>query len=241
MCTLKDADPELKHSNSPQDEVQINKSLRTSRCGVPVVSAAFWDATRAFMLLAVLSCFAGVVLGLSAFTNGTKNKRVRTGGIALLLSGSTTVLKALAPAWVKSHLLFLDCMNLLKPISSSLLLFCRTMTPALRRSGSVGVGHLHRGDGHLLWEALPGLALLLVLHHRLGGHHSGLHRRYRLVVLLLFFPPEWPLGLSVQNESQLVQTNNQINSLYMTVYNLPFRCVPAVCLPADHCPTCACQ
>lgn len=41
------------------------------------------------MLLAVLSCLAGVVLGLSAFTNGTKNKRVRTGGIALLLSGKT--------------------------------------------------------------------------------------------------------------------------------------------------------
>uniref|UniRef100_A0A673CR38 Lens intrinsic membrane protein 2.2 n=1 Tax=Sphaeramia orbicularis TaxID=375764 RepID=A0A673CR38_9TELE len=36
----------------------------------------FWDATRAFMLLSVLSCFAGVVLGLSAFTNGTKNRRV---------------------------------------------------------------------------------------------------------------------------------------------------------------------
>lgn len=53
--------------------------------------AAFWDATRAFMLLAVLSCFAGVVLGLSAFTNGTKNKRVRTGGIALLLSGNARV------------------------------------------------------------------------------------------------------------------------------------------------------
>lgn len=52
-------------------------------------SPAFWDATRAFMLLAVLSCFAGVVLGLSAFTNGTKNRRVRTGGIALVLSGNT--------------------------------------------------------------------------------------------------------------------------------------------------------
>ncbi|KAI4829378.1 hypothetical protein KUCAC02_023420 [Chaenocephalus aceratus] len=38
------------------------------------------------MLLAVLSCFAGVVLGLSAFTNGTKNRRVRTGGIALVFS-----------------------------------------------------------------------------------------------------------------------------------------------------------
>lgn len=57
-------------------------------CCVPPPTA-FWDATRAFMLLAVLSCFAGVVLGLSAFTNGTKNKRVRTGGIALLLSGNT--------------------------------------------------------------------------------------------------------------------------------------------------------
>ena len=48
---------------------------------------AFWDATRAFMLLAVLSCFAGVVLGLSAFANGTNSRRVRTGGIALVLSG----------------------------------------------------------------------------------------------------------------------------------------------------------
>lgn len=54
-----------------------------------LLSAAFWDATRAFMLLAVLSCFAGVVLGLSAFTNGTKNRRVRTGGVALVLSGNT--------------------------------------------------------------------------------------------------------------------------------------------------------
>lgn len=56
--------------------------------------SAFWDATRAFMLLAVLSCFAGIVLGLSAFTNGTKNRRVRTGGIALVLSGTNLTLTA---------------------------------------------------------------------------------------------------------------------------------------------------
>ena len=60
-----------------------------ARVVLTFLSAAFWDATRAFMLLAVLSCFAGVVLGLSAFTNGTKNRRVRTGGIALVLSGNT--------------------------------------------------------------------------------------------------------------------------------------------------------
>uniref|UniRef100_A0A8C6S877 Lens intrinsic membrane protein 2.2 n=1 Tax=Neogobius melanostomus TaxID=47308 RepID=A0A8C6S877_9GOBI len=54
--------------------------------------SAFWDATRAFMLLSVLSCFAGVVLGLSAFTSGTKSRRVRTGGIALILSAFLALL-----------------------------------------------------------------------------------------------------------------------------------------------------
>ncbi|XP_048108959.1 lens intrinsic membrane protein 2.2 isoform X2 [Alosa alosa] len=55
-------------------------------------SHSFWDATRAFMLLSILSCFAGVVLGLSAFANGAKSRRVRTGGIALLLSGFLALL-----------------------------------------------------------------------------------------------------------------------------------------------------
>ncbi|MBN3314674.1 PP1R7 phosphatase, partial [Atractosteus spatula] len=53
---------------------------------------SFWDATRAFMLLAVLSCFAGIVLGLSAFTNGAKSRRIRIGGIALLLSAFLALL-----------------------------------------------------------------------------------------------------------------------------------------------------
>uniref|UniRef100_A0AAV2KRE0 Lens intrinsic membrane protein 2.2 n=1 Tax=Knipowitschia caucasica TaxID=637954 RepID=A0AAV2KRE0_KNICA len=57
------------------------------RCRPHTIAVAFWDATRAFMLLSVLSCFAGVVLGLTAFTNGTKSRRVRTAGIALILSG----------------------------------------------------------------------------------------------------------------------------------------------------------
>lgn len=48
--------------------------------------AAFWDATRAFMLLSVLGCFAGVILGITA-SKRVQSRRVRTGGIALLLSG----------------------------------------------------------------------------------------------------------------------------------------------------------
>ncbi|CAB1314296.1 unnamed protein product [Coregonus sp. 'balchen'] len=38
------------------------------------------------------NCFAGVLLGLSAFVNGTKSRRVRTGGFALLLSGFLALL-----------------------------------------------------------------------------------------------------------------------------------------------------
>ncbi|XP_033821354.1 lens intrinsic membrane protein 2.2 [Periophthalmus magnuspinnatus] len=62
------------------------------KCHGHTITVAFWDATRAFMLLSVLSCLAGVVLGLSAFTNGTKNRRVRTGGIALILSAFLALL-----------------------------------------------------------------------------------------------------------------------------------------------------
>ncbi|KAJ7993495.1 hypothetical protein DPEC_G00273010 [Dallia pectoralis] len=62
------------------------------KCHAHTMTVAFWDATRAFMLLSVLSCFTGVLLGLTAFVNGTKGKRVRTGGIALLLSGFLALL-----------------------------------------------------------------------------------------------------------------------------------------------------
>uniref|UniRef100_A0A4W5QCI8 Lens intrinsic membrane protein 2.2 n=1 Tax=Hucho hucho TaxID=62062 RepID=A0A4W5QCI8_9TELE len=56
------------------------------KCHAHTITVAFWDATRAFMLLSVLSCFAGVVLGLSAFANGTKSRRVRMGGFLALLA-----------------------------------------------------------------------------------------------------------------------------------------------------------
>ncbi|XP_067254966.1 lens fiber membrane intrinsic protein-like isoform X1 [Chanodichthys erythropterus] len=44
------------------------------------------DVTRAFMLLSVLGCLAGVVLGISA-RKQVQSIRMRIGGIALLLAG----------------------------------------------------------------------------------------------------------------------------------------------------------
>uniref|UniRef100_A0A8C1T7C4 Lens intrinsic membrane protein 2.2 n=1 Tax=Cyprinus carpio TaxID=7962 RepID=A0A8C1T7C4_CYPCA len=56
------------------------------KCHAHTLTVAFWDATRAFMLLSVLGCFAGVLLGVTA-SKRPWSRRVRTGGIALLLSG----------------------------------------------------------------------------------------------------------------------------------------------------------
>ncbi|XP_051766891.1 lens intrinsic membrane protein 2.2 isoform X2 [Ctenopharyngodon idella] len=61
------------------------------KCHAHTLSVAFWDATRAFMLLSVLGCFAGVVLGITA-SKRVQSRRVRTGGIALLLSGFLALL-----------------------------------------------------------------------------------------------------------------------------------------------------
>ncbi|KAL4608233.1 lens fiber membrane intrinsic protein-like [Arapaima gigas] len=61
------------------------------KCHAHTITVAFWDATRAFMLLSVLSCFTGVVLGLSAFANGT-GRRVRSAGITLTVSAFLALL-----------------------------------------------------------------------------------------------------------------------------------------------------
>lgn len=118
------------------------------------------------MLLAVLSCFAGVVLGLSAFTNGTKNRRVRTGGIALLLSGNTPGAPPSATETAASSLL-----------GSLMILLSRFSRPS-------GAGDLHRSDRHFFWKTLLGLALFLVLHYWLGGHHIGFRSRYFFIYFI---------------------------------------------------------
>uniref|UniRef100_A0A8C9WRS2 Lens fiber membrane intrinsic protein-like n=1 Tax=Scleropages formosus TaxID=113540 RepID=A0A8C9WRS2_SCLFO len=61
------------------------------KCHAHTITVAFWDATRAFMLLSILSCFTGVVLGLSTFANGT-SRRVRSAGIALTVSAFLALL-----------------------------------------------------------------------------------------------------------------------------------------------------
>ncbi|XP_074837347.1 lens fiber membrane intrinsic protein-like [Carettochelys insculpta] len=57
------------------------------KCHPHTISIAFWDATRAFMLLSILSCFAGIILGLTAFSSSARASRARSAGITLLIAG----------------------------------------------------------------------------------------------------------------------------------------------------------
>uniref|UniRef100_A0A8C3SQW1 Lens fiber membrane intrinsic protein n=1 Tax=Chelydra serpentina TaxID=8475 RepID=A0A8C3SQW1_CHESE len=60
----------------------------SGKCHPHTVSIAFWDATRAFMLLSILSCFAGIILGLTAFSSNSRASRTRSAGITLLIAGT---------------------------------------------------------------------------------------------------------------------------------------------------------
>ncbi|KPP59165.1 lens fiber membrane intrinsic protein-like [Scleropages formosus] len=91
ISTATDYWMQYRYSGSPANQ-GLWRFCINHKCHAHTITVAFWDATRAFMLLSVVSCFAGVVLGLSAFTNGTKSKLVRSGGIALLLSGFLALL-----------------------------------------------------------------------------------------------------------------------------------------------------
>ncbi|KAH1179868.1 hypothetical protein KIL84_005918 [Mauremys mutica] len=61
----------------------------SGKCHPHTVSIAFWDATRAFMLLSILSCFAGIILGLTAFSSNARASRTRSAGITLLIAAPT--------------------------------------------------------------------------------------------------------------------------------------------------------
>uniref|UniRef100_A0A674IF70 Lens intrinsic membrane protein 2.2 n=1 Tax=Terrapene triunguis TaxID=2587831 RepID=A0A674IF70_9SAUR len=64
----------------------------SGKCHPHTVSIAFWDATRAFMLLSILSCFAGIILGLTAFSSNSRASRTRSAGITLLIAGLLALL-----------------------------------------------------------------------------------------------------------------------------------------------------
>ncbi|XP_072839910.2 lens fiber membrane intrinsic protein [Pogona vitticeps] len=56
------------------------------KCRPHTITLAFWDATRAFMLLSILSSFAGILLGLTAFSSSARSTRTRSAGITLLVA-----------------------------------------------------------------------------------------------------------------------------------------------------------
>uniref|UniRef100_A0A671MTR5 Lens intrinsic membrane protein 2.2 n=1 Tax=Sinocyclocheilus anshuiensis TaxID=1608454 RepID=A0A671MTR5_9TELE len=89
-CLLHISTTQHKHDKSKHYRECV-PYLEQTGSALIVCPAAFRDATRAFMLLSVLGCFAGVLLGITA-SKRPRSRRVRTGGIALLLSGFLALL-----------------------------------------------------------------------------------------------------------------------------------------------------
>ncbi|XP_042296025.1 lens fiber membrane intrinsic protein-like [Sceloporus undulatus] len=63
-----------------------------SKCHPHTITLAFWDTTRAFMILSVISSFAGIILGLTAYSSSAGSTRTRSAGITLLMAGLFAVL-----------------------------------------------------------------------------------------------------------------------------------------------------
>uniref|UniRef100_A0A8D0C9F0 Lens fiber membrane intrinsic protein n=1 Tax=Salvator merianae TaxID=96440 RepID=A0A8D0C9F0_SALMN len=57
------------------------------KCHPHTITLAFWDATRAFMLLSILSSLAGIILGITAYSSHAQARRARSAGITLLVAG----------------------------------------------------------------------------------------------------------------------------------------------------------
>lgn len=125
---------------------------------------AYWNATRAFMILSAMSCFAGIITGIMSFAHFSAFERFNrsyAAGIMFFISS-------------ESHLLERDIGN-----SFSYLYHCWQDHSPLSFLCSAGYGHLYRGDSPLPGKTLWGLALLLVLHPGLGGHAYDLFCRWK--------------------------------------------------------------
>ncbi|XP_029437075.1 lens fiber membrane intrinsic protein-like [Rhinatrema bivittatum] len=86
VATATDFWMQYRHAGSPSNQ-GLWRFCVAGKCHAHTITIAFWDATRAFMLLSILSCFASIILALTAFSGGAKSPRLRSAGITLLVAG----------------------------------------------------------------------------------------------------------------------------------------------------------
>lgn len=152
-------------------------------------SPAYWNATRAFMILSAMSCFVGIITGIMSFAHFSSFERFNrsfAAGIMFFVS-SESLLPPLPPPLKLKHARWWTVARL------------TVCLPFVSFLCSAGYGHLHGSDGQLPGEALRWLALLLVLHTGLGGHAHDLLRRWERVD---FFFPDMKLCDPTKSETK---------------------------------------
>lgn len=137
--------------------------------------SAYWNATRAFMILSGMSCFAGIIAGIMSFAHFSSFERFNrsfAAGIMFFVSSELSDLNFIT--W-RAHPSSASTSHTHSHFSSIYISVLR----------SAGYGHLHWSDNQLPRKALRWLALLLVLHTGLGGHAHDLLCRWERSSLLL--------------------------------------------------------
>lgn len=130
---------------------------------------AYWNATRAFMILSGMSCFAGIIAGIMSFAHFSSferfNRSFAAGIMFFVSSESCCVLRIDTHTHTYTYTYLNHTWR--APLYLPLSFLC-----------SAGYGHLHWSDNQLPGEALRWLALLLVLHTGMGVHAHDLLCRW---------------------------------------------------------------
>lgn len=134
------------------------------------MSPAYWNATRAFMILSGIACFAGVMAGILSFTHFSAFERFSRSFAASILFFISSKSHAgnFSVCFLLNCIFFYISFNCIKfslcffSIYSSVYLFSYICTACY--------GNLHWCNPKLPGQALWRLALFLVLHTGLGGH-----------------------------------------------------------------------
>lgn len=145
-------------------------------CSALFCSSAYWNATRAFMILSAMSCFAGIIAGILSFAHFSAFERFNrsfAAGIMFFVSSEWR------RPWVKLHQVVLRPNLCIMTTNLYWILKCASLSVLSRSSLCFACnGHLHGGDSELSGQALRWLAFLLVIHTRLGGTADDLLCRF---------------------------------------------------------------
>ncbi len=157
-------------------DMDTNRKFLKNQLISASIWTAYWDATRAFMILSIIACFFGIIIGVMAFINYSSfNGFDKTFAAGILYFISCKNVNA-SNNKNNSNTLNYSYISKLKS-----LFVCVVHSRLLC---AAGYGCLHWDDSQLLWKTIWELAVLVVIHNGLG--FCGAHFLFRYTLCLCY-------------------------------------------------------